>query len=143
MLIRNNKDLEKFLRQLQQPVSKALSSNVAQTVKTVMKDKVEKEVYAPYSPSVYQRTGKLGSEESMEATLLNDSTLVVENVRSDGDRNVAEIVETGQGYTYDFLYSGVPRPFTESTREELVNTGAHVASLYTGLKRQGINVKKN
>jgi hypothetical protein len=142
MQIKTQRDLERFLKQLQQPVTKALNGNVAQAVKKVMKDKVQTEVYDPYKPSVYQRTGKLGSEESMESNIINDTTLVVENVRSDGDRNVAEIVETGNGYTYDFQYSGIARPFTEATREELVNTGAHLAALYQGLKQQGINVEK-
>lgn len=142
MQVKTQRDLEKFLKQLQQPVTKALDGNVAQSVKTVMKDKVQSEVYDPYTPSVYQRTGKLGSEKSMKSELINDTTLVVENIRSDGDRNVAEIVETGSGYTYDFQYSGIARPFTEATREELVNTGAHVAALFKGLKQQGIRVEK-
>ncbi|WP_339198585.1 hypothetical protein MKY95_10165 [Paenibacillus sp. FSL P4-0176] len=142
MQVKTQQDLVRFLKQLQQPVSKALNSNVAQTIKTVMKDKVQDEVYDPYTPSVYQRTGRLGSEDSMESKLINDDTLIVENVRSDGDRNVAEIVETGKGYTYDFQYSGIPRPFTEATREELRNTGAHVAALYAGLKQQNIKVDK-
>ncbi|WP_440118475.1 hypothetical protein [Paenibacillus sp. QZ-Y1] len=143
MQVKTQQDLLKFLKQLQQPVSKALNNNVAKTVKTIMKDKVQEEVYDPYTPSVYQRTGRLGSEDSMESKLINDdTTLVVENVRSDGDRNVAEIVETGKGYTYDFQYSGIPRPFTEATREELENTGEHVAALYAGLKQQNIKVEK-
>lgn len=142
MQVKNQQDLIKFLKQLQQPVNETLDNDVAKIVKTVMKNKVKEEVYAPYNPTVYQRTGLLGSEASMESELLNDNTLVVENVRSDGNRNVAEIVETGEGYKYDFQYAGIARPFTQETREELRKTGVHVAALYKGLKNRGINVEK-
>ncbi|PZT57535.1 hypothetical protein DN757_02265 [Paenibacillus silvae] len=111
-----------------------------------MKDKVKEEVYDVYTPDPnsaysYKRTGLLGSEESMKSELINDTTLVIENIRSDGDRNVAEVVESGQNYNYSFEYAGVPRPFTEATREDLRNTGAHKAAMYKGLKRQNIKLK--
>lgn len=141
MQIKSQQDLVKFLEGLNKPIAKALSNDVAKTVKTMMAEKVQDEVYKVYEPTMYSRTGKLGSVESMKSELINDTTLVVENVRSDGDRNVAEIVESGQGYQFGFEYAGVPRPFTEATREELRNTGAHKAALYQGLKQQGIEVK--
>ena len=80
-------------------------------------------------------------EANMEVTMLNDTTLSIENVRSDDGRNVAEIVETGIGYEFEFPYNGVPRPFTEATREELRNTNEHIHAMYVGLKKQGINLK--
>ncbi|WP_240636517.1 hypothetical protein [Paenibacillus silvae] len=131
---------------MKQPIAKALSDDVAKTVKSVMKDKVKEEVYDVYTPDPnsaysYKRTGLLGSEESMKSELINDTTLVIENIRSDGDRNVAEVVESGQNYNYSFEYAGVPRPFTEATREDLRNTGAHKAAMYKGLKRQNIKLK--
>ncbi|PYY28364.1 hypothetical protein [Paenibacillus illinoisensis] len=146
MQVKSQQDLIKFLQRLNQPIAKALNDNVAKTVKQVMKEKVKEEVYDVYTPDPnsaysYKRTGLLGSEESMKSELINDTTLVVENIRSDGDRNVAEIVESGIGYEYSFDYAGVPRPFTEATREELRATGAHKAALYQGLKQQGIEVK--
>nr|WP_145401445.1 hypothetical protein [Paenibacillus xylanexedens] len=141
MQVKTQQDLIKFLQKLNQPIAKALSDDVAKTVKSVMKDKVKEEVYDVYEPTMYSRTGLLGSEESMKSELINDTTLVVENVRSDGDRNVAEVVESGQNYQYGFEYAGVPRPFTEATREELRNTGAHKAAMYKGLKRQNIKLK--
>lgn len=141
MQVKTRQDLIKFLQKLNKPIAKALNNDVAKTVKTVMKDKVKEEVYDVYEPTMYSRTGLLGSEESMKSELINDTTLVVENVRSDGDRNVAEVVESGQNYQFGFEYAGVPRPFTEATREELRNTGAHKAAMYKGLKKQGINLK--
>ncbi|MCP1185095.1 hypothetical protein [Paenibacillus sp. 1781tsa1] len=141
MQVKTQQDLIKFLQKLKQPIAKALSDDVAKTVKQIQKEKVKEEVYDVYEPTMYSRTGLLGSEESMKSELINDTTLVVENIRSDGDRNVAEVVESGQNYQYGFEYAGVPRPFTEATREELRNTGAHKAALYSGLKRQGITLK--
>lgn len=141
MQVKTRQDLIKFLQKLNQPIGKALVNDVAKTVKQVQKEKVKEEVYDVYEPTMYSRTGLLGSEESMKSELINETTLVVENIRSDGDRNVAEIVESGQNYLYGFDYAGVSRPFTEATREELRNTGAHKAAMYRGLKRQGINLK--
>ncbi|WP_340032490.1 hypothetical protein NSQ20_11530 [Paenibacillus sp. FSL K6-1122] len=141
MQVKTRQDLIKFLQKLNQPIGKALVNDVARTVKQVQKEKVKEEVYDVYEPTMYSRTGLLGSEESMKSELINETTLVVENVRSDGDRNVAEVVESGQNYQYGFEYAGVPRPFTEATREELRNTGAHKAALYSGLKKQGVNLK--
>lgn len=141
MQVKTQQDLIKFLQKLNQPIGKALVNDVARTVKQVQKEKVKEEVYDVYEPTMYSRTGLLGSEESMKSELINDTTLVIENVRSDGDRNVAEVVESGVGYNFGFEYAGVPRPFTEATREELRNTGAHKVSMYKGLKRQGIQLK--
>lgn len=141
MQVKTQQDLIKFLQKLNQPIAKALSDDVTKTVKAVMKEKVKEEVYDVYEPTMYSRTGLLGSEESMKSELINDTTLVVENVRSDGDRNVAEVVESGMNYNYSFEFSGVPRPFTEATRKELRNTGAHKAAMYKGLKRQNIKLK--
>ncbi|WP_339304596.1 hypothetical protein NST33_18620 [Paenibacillus sp. FSL L8-0435] len=141
MQVKTQQDLIKFLQKLNRPIGKALVNDVAKTVKQTMKEKVKEEVYDVYEPTMYSRTGLLGSEESMKSELINETTLVVENIRSDGDRNVAEVVESGENYQYGFEYAGVPRPFTEATREELRNTGAHKAAMYRGLKRQNIKLK--
>lgn len=109
-----------------------------------MKEKIEDEVYSKYpDPVMYVRQkedGGLLDEENMEVTMINDTTLSIENVRSDDGRNVAEIVETGIGYEFEFPYNGIPRPFTEATREELRNTNEHVHAMYVGLKKEGIDV---
>lgn len=137
--------MEKALRKLQPKINKALQQDVAPTVKRVMKEKINEEVYEKYpDPVMYDRRkehGGLLDEANMEVTMVNDSTLSVENIRSDDGRNVAEIVETGQNYEHDFKYNGIPRPFTEATREELRNTNEHMYALSRGLKRQGVNIK--
>ncbi|WP_397331643.1 hypothetical protein [Paenibacillus sp. JSM ZJ436] len=140
------KELEQIIKG---KVGKALLNNVAPTVKEVMKDKIEEEVYSVYTPVPVEDGGYdrqrendgLLDEDNMEVTVLNDTVLTVENIRSDGDRNVAEIVETGEGYQFEFPYNGVPRPFTEATREHLRDTNEHVAAMYRGLVKEGLNVK--
>lgn len=139
--VKNMKVLEKLL---QNKISKALQQNVAPTVKRIMKEKIEEEVYSVYDPIMYERdreSGGLLAESNMQVEMINDTTLSVENTRSDNGRNVAEIVETGQNYNFDFQYNGIPRPFTEATREELRNTNEHVAAMYAGLKKMGLDVK--
>nr|WP_251035389.1 hypothetical protein [Paenibacillus sp. ISL-20] len=138
------RELEKVLHQIQSKINKAQQENVAPVVKKIMKENIESEVYSVYDPSMYERDrehGGLLDEDNMKVTMLDETTLSVENIRSDDGRNVAEIVETGQGYEHDFMFNGIPRPFTEATRDELRNTNVHVAALYTGLKQQGLNVK--
>ncbi|MBX4152349.1 hypothetical protein [Paenibacillus lautus] len=142
--VKNVKELEKVLQQLQSKINKVQLQNVAPVVKGVMKEKIEEEVYSVYDPTMYERDrehGGLLDEANMEVTMLNETTLSVENIRSDNGRNVAEIVETGEGYDFEFMYNGIPRPFTEATREELRNTNEHIHAMYAGLKKQGINVK--
>lgn len=140
--VKNIKELEKAI---QQRISKALQENVSKTVKKVMKEKIEDEVYEKYpDPKLYERQkehGGLLDEDNMEVTMLDETTLSVENIRSDNGRNVAEVVITGNGYDFDFEYNGVPRDFIGATREELRHTNEHVHSLYVGLKSQGLDVE--
>lgn len=143
MQVKSQRDLKNFLAQFQESIGKALSNNVAKVTKETMSRHVKDDVYKVYpDPTMYKRTGELANVDNIECNLINDSTLVVENVRSDGDRNVAEIVETGKGYMYDFRYSNVPRPFIENTREDLRSTGAHVDALVRGMKQQGIKLER-
>ncbi|MNK45802.1 hypothetical protein D3C87_645730 [compost metagenome] len=140
----NIKQLESILRK---KISVALHTDVAESVKETMKDKIEEEVYSVYSPSVYERQrehGGLLDEHNMIVDMINDTTMTVESQRMDEGRNVSEIVETGQGYNPDwpFPYEGVPRPFTEATREQIHNDGSVHFALYKGLKRQGLDVQK-
>ncbi|WP_242403743.1 hypothetical protein [Paenibacillus pini] len=129
---------------LKKKVASALLIDVANTTKNTMKEKMDDEVYIPYTPKMYEREkshGGLTDDRNILVNLINETTLSVESHRMDEERNVSEIVESGKGYQYDFPFNGVPRPFTEATREELLNTGIHTASLYRGLKRQGLTVE--
>lgn len=149
MIVNNKKDLEKLLRRLNKNVGLALNDSVSSVVKKAMKDEIVSEVYEVYTPvppedGGYQRQkeqGGLIADENIVHSVIGNTTLIVENIRSDDGVNVAEVVESGQGYQFDFPYNGVPRPFTAATKEQLENTGVHKHALFKGLKRQGIDVE--
>ncbi|KOS04190.1 hypothetical protein AM598_02345 [Paenibacillus polymyxa] len=124
------KELEKLLRQ---KLTKSLQIEVAQCVREIEKEKIKEEVYDVYSPTIYERQMNHGG--------VVGNILTVESRRLDGITNVGQVVETGQGYNFDFAYSGRPRPFVEKTAEELRNTNAHFTALHRGLSRQGLDVE--
>ncbi|KAF6630496.1 hypothetical protein H6F38_13760 [Paenibacillus sp. EKM208P] len=135
------KELEKLLRQ---KLTKSLQIEVAQCVREIEKEKIKEEVYDVYSPTIYERQmnhGGLIDDENIITHPVVGNILTVESRRLDGITNVGQVVETGQGYNFDFAYSGRPRPFVEKTAEELRNTNAHFTALHRGLSRQGLDVE--
>ena len=138
-------NLMDLMKQLDEQIAETLKVDVGITAKELMKDKIQEEVYSIYSPTVYLRQGEHGGltdDENIKVTMISKDTVSIESKRMDDGRNVSEIVETGQGYEYSFPYSGVARPFTEATREELENNGAIEAALYKGLRKKGLDVQK-
>ncbi|EGL20039.1 hypothetical protein [Paenibacillus sp. HGF7] len=106
-----------------------------------MTNKINEVVYAVYEPKMYKRDeehGGLSDPNNIRVQMIKDDTVSIENIRSDGNRNVAEIVETGQGYYYSFDYTNKPRAFTEATRQELRRSQSHVKAMKLGLAKQGI-----
>ncbi|MGR7944285.1 MULTISPECIES: hypothetical protein [unclassified Paenibacillus] len=144
MAKREFSDLKSMFTYLDQQAQSVLKQEVAKKTVEKMQQHIQSDVYDVYDPVLYERKGYNGGlidEDSIEVGLVDDNTLYVENIRFDGDREVAEIVESGQGYTYDFLYNGVPRPFTENTRQELQQTGVLNEVMRNGLSRRGLDVK--
>lgn len=130
----------------------ALLREVAETVKEVMHEEVHRTVYDVYEPKKYVRlgdSGGLSDVTNMDSALLPDGTLVVRDDRDNrtdatysGFRDVAMIVESGQGYQHkvpSVLTDG--RSFTELTEEELAINKQHVQAMKAGLIRQGLDVK--
>src|SRR4051812_18067882 len=116
--IKSIKDLEKYVNDL---AAKAMSQGnaVKETVIETGKRHVQEDVYDKYpNPKVYERTGELKENWNWQDA---PDGIEIYNMRFDDGRYVAEIVETGRGYQYDFEYNGIPRPFIENTREELRN----------------------
>ncbi|MET3209904.1 UNVERIFIED_CONTAM: hypothetical protein ABIC26_002852 [Paenibacillus sp. PvR008] len=137
----NFAELERLLKQ---KIASALQVDVAHTVKDNLKQSIEDNVYDVYTPTVYERQrdqGGLTDERNIAVEMIGQDTVSIESQRMDGSKNVSLVVETGQGYDFEFAYSGRPRPFVEKTVEELHNTNAHVAALHRGLERQGLDVE--
>ncbi|WP_270574328.1 hypothetical protein [Bacillus glycinifermentans] len=95
------------------------NSNTKQTLIKTGQDHVETDVYDVYDPLVYERTHELKSSFVTEDEV---NGISLDNIREDDGRDVATIVETGQGYTYPDEHGygyGKPRPFMANTAEAL------------------------
>lgn len=135
-------NLNDLFKHLEKQANSVLKNEVAEEVIRTMQEKIEDEVYSVYEPRVYERQGYQGGlvdPKNIEVTVESDNTIAVENIRFDGDREVAQIVESGQGFQFDFPYNGVPRPYTEKTKEELRNTDRLNQAMKQGLKKRGID----
>lgn len=137
-------DLASMFKFLEQQAQSVLKQEIAKTVVKKMQKHIQEDVYDVYDPVMYERKGYNGgliADDNIEITVVDDNTISVENIRFDGDREVAEIVESGMGYIFDFPYNGVPRPFTENTRKELQETNILEIEMKKGLTRRGLDVK--
>ncbi|KAA6452714.1 hypothetical protein [Bacillus swezeyi] len=95
------------------------NSNTKQMLIKTGQDHVETDVYDVYDPLVYERTHELKNSFVTENEV---NGLSLDNIRNDEGRDVATIVETGEGYTYPDTYGygyGKPRPVMTNTAETL------------------------
>lgn len=162
---KNLKELEKHLNQ---KIKKAMENEVAEKVRDVQQQKIDKEVYAAYNivdgshqePYKYERRrddGGLRDRRNMVATVTESNgkiELSVENVAEGKDQiniDLAGLIEYGAGrygyYQYPYNRDDTawqfmqPRPFIRETRNELASTNQHVEALKKGLQKQGIDVE--
>jgi hypothetical protein len=143
MEFNNIADLESYLNKL---VKQAMNEGnaVKDTVISTGERHVQTDVYDKYipnpnNPRAYKRTGELKtgnwkSDETADGIEIYDD-------RTDQNRDVTSIVDTGQGYQFDFPYNGVPRPFIENTVQELQGSTELSNALKTDLKSIGVNVE--
>jgi hypothetical protein len=158
------KDLEKYLNK---QMADVLQNEVAEKVKDVEQESIDRTVYGGYQPTspdsepwVYERRrddGGLRDRRNMEETVVHTSNgveLSIENTTtgSDDDFEIADLVEYGDGANgkeysfksnrdntaYQYLRG---RPFTKETVEELERTGEHVDEMRKGLRRKGLDVE--
>ena len=140
---KNLKELEGYLTKV---VYDVMTDEVTNTVKDVMVDKVNKIVYDAYKPEVYKRQydkgGLIDKDKNISAvSAISDKgvTLTIRNIRSDNGKDVAKIVETGEGYSVPDIANrgyGKPRKFSEGTRNELGSGKAHVDAMRRGLEKR-------
>ena len=143
--------IEQQLRQLEKRINKdihdVLYNDVAEVVKDEMTEAIQTSVYDRYSPSQYQRqmdNGGLTDRNNMQSTMIGDNTLVVKNIRRDGDRDVVGVIIDGTGYTWEnsriYSMQPFPRNFYEETIERLLRSKNHVSAMKKGLRNKGYNV---
>lgn len=153
-------DLDELFDFLDESMDKALKKEVGNKVRKVMKDKIKTVVYQDeIKPKQYDRKyshGGLIDDKNIAITDEGQLKVGIEEIRTNdasddrkapaGTKNVAEIVEYGEGYTWvkSEIYKNQPhpRPFTQATIDELEKNEAHVDALKDGLNRQGIRVTK-
>lgn len=133
--------LKSLFAAMQLELDQAVQNPNGQVAKTVIdegKRQVQETVYSPYTPVLYDRTGQLMEEWVVEKV---SNGIAVFNDRRDGNTYVAEVVETGKGYSIEgWQYFDVPRPFTQNTIDELARSGKHVQALQDELIRRGHRV---
>jgi len=118
---------------LQKVINESLENEVAEGGIECGKEHVDTDVYDAYI-SQYDRTGLL--RESFESKMLDSNTLEITNTRSDGDRNIPEVIEYGKGYYSSALDERIgERPFMENTHKEL-SEGLARELLIKGLARK-------
>lgn len=129
-------ELEIYLNQM---TKEAMNNGnaVKETVIQAGERHVQSDVYDVYSPHVYQRTGELKKDWVSEPTA---EGIAIYNNREDQGKDIAKIVDTGQGYTFSFEYSGKPRPFIENTVQELQNSSELTTALKEDLRAKGLDV---
>lgn len=137
MMAKNIKEIKVMIEKAAiQSIHKS-SSNVKQVMMKTGQDHVEEDVYGAYSPLLYERTGNLKGA----ITTINESYgISLDNTREDEGKDVATVIETGQGYTYPDSYGygyGKPRPFMKNTAETLKD-GRLTEALKSDLKADGI-----
>lgn len=139
---RNMKDLNAYL---QKQVQAALENEVAETVKDVMQDHIQKDVYDAYTPKQHIRDGYDGGlidRDNIESRSIKDG-IEVENVTKHDGKYIPAVIETGEGYTYSGYGYGYEeeRPFIANSKKDLQDNKQHVKALKDALKKKGIRVE--
>jgi hypothetical protein len=162
------KDVNSLLKAIQEKVSSTLLNEVAEKVRDVEQEMIDKDVYAVYNvidgeqyePFEHKRRrdhGGLKDRSTMVGYVTesnNSSQLeVINEAKGDQDTSlyIAPLVEYGDSYGegYDYKTNRTntadqylsPRPFKEDTVKELQQTGEHIQALKQGLIKRGLNVK--
>ncbi len=138
------KELEIYVNKMAKQAmnnGKAVKSTVIETGKRHVQTDVY-DVYTPdpNNPHSYKRTGELKGSWDTEPTT---DGMAVFNDRTDEGRDVSKIVNTGEGYQYDFDYNGVERPFIRNTANELQNSGELTEALKKDMRSAGFDMEVN
>ena len=151
----------KSLKELRKIVEKAIDDLLENEVFEVVRDEeiksIETDVFAVYTPKIYERRafGGIDDEENITHDTVKNGTIKIENItefnpgyetENEGPELTA-LIEYGHGgkdYYYDYPSSDDfcdPRPFISNTRKRLKKSGKHKEALKIGLKRNNIKTK--
>ena len=151
----------KSLKELRKVVEKAIDNSLENEVFEVVRGEeiksIETDVFAVYTPEIYERRafGGIDDEENITHDTVKNGTIKIENItefnpgyetENEGPE-LAVLIEYGHGgkdYYYDYPSSDEfcdPRPFINNTRKRLKKFGKHKEALKIGLKRNNIKTK--
>ena len=144
-------DIRAFEQRLDRAINNALEGDVADAAKTFLSQAVEDEVYARYSPRVYDRRGATGGGladvRTMQAVLEGDShTLNVWAAATGVDDaagvEIRDIVAAGTPFTYfeNDEHPAGGRPFHEAAERNFAQSGVFESTLEQSLGAQGFAV---
>lgn len=160
-------ELEAFLKS---QIAAALGSSVLDTVRKTEQKHIQEDVYNVYDPQVYQNRQNGEGRRGYNGGLIADANIVgevntatleltVTNVTPPNPyardvqyvttgKNLSELIEHGNsfgGNVYDFATDGSymePRPFTQNTIFELVETRAGEVAMAKALRKSGAYVRQ-
>ncbi|EML6324840.1 hypothetical protein QCQ60_005184 [Bacillus cereus] len=147
-------ELEKYLMG---ELQKTMESQVVKEVRDTMRESIVAHVYSFPPSSRYTRRkeqGGLLDYKNMPYKVSRGSNSIAINLKNDtrastmSFKNVANIVETGKGYTWttseyyrkEHMGDPVARKFTMPTAIKLQTSKRHVDALKKGLRNKGITV---
>ena len=151
----------KSLKELRKAVEKAIDNSLENEVFEVVRSEeiksIETDVFAVYTPEIYERRafGGINDEENITHDTVKNGTIKIENITEFNQEyktanegpELAVLIEYGHGnkdYYYDYPSSDDfcdPRPFISNTRKRLKKSGKHKETLKIGLKRNNIKTK--
>lgn len=147
------KDLDSLFLAIETDIHDALTNEVADHAIDKLKDSIRKNVYDKYTPQgkkpykrLYDSPGGFLHDESFSVEKVDAETVRVRSIRSDGDRDVAQIVE--QGYPYTWTKSKIyeqqpyPRPFHEPAKREMESTNSYVEVFKDAMVKKGYKFDK-
>ena len=143
-------DAEIFAEKLENAIHRAMQSTVADEVKLAIMESVQENVYDKYEPTQYKRRGANGglADPNMMDQTYDAGTMTLE-IRSSGKgargrKDVAEIVESGQGYTWkksQIAQHPFPRPFHRPAEERLAQGNEIDNAIKAELLKAGFDVR--
>jgi hypothetical protein len=146
----NFSNMNDLIKYLQGQVSDSLRRDVSEKVIDVVKDHIQKDVYDAYTPystdgitPYYERTYQL--LEDVVSDPVYDDSIYITDTRSENGKDITEIIETGQGYTWGYrrnLDNEIgSRPFMENAKDEIQRDSIATNALKESLKLKGFNVE--
>ena len=143
-------DAEVIKEKLENAIHRAMQSTVADEVKLAIMESVQENVYDAYTPTSYKRRGTSGglADPNMMDQTYDAATMTLE-VRSSGKgahgrKDVAEVVESGQGYTWkesEIAKHPFPRPFHKPAEERLAQGNEIDNAIKAELLKAGFDVR--